>query len=111
MEPPFIGLTAFQVAVAEMFFALPESDGFLLAGGAAPVAQQLTQRATHDLDLFTRSGRSTVPSARDALERAAADCGWSVRRIRDDGDSQKRNMDWRGIAASPSRRARPDPSR
>lgn len=67
------GLTPFQIAVAELFFALPESDGFLLAGGAALAAQQLTQRATQDLDLFTRSGRSTVPSARDALERAVAD--------------------------------------
>ncbi len=28
-------LTAFQVDVAQLFFALPASDGFLLAGGAA----------------------------------------------------------------------------
>ncbi len=80
---PRTGLTRFQVAVAELFFSLPESDGFLLAGGAALAAQHLTSRPTQDLDLFTRAGRSTVPSARDAFENAARDKGWAVRRIRD----------------------------
>jgi hypothetical protein len=40
------GLTDFQVDVARLFFALPESEGFLLAGGAALVAQALTDRPT-----------------------------------------------------------------
>lgn len=79
-------LTPFQIAVAELFFSLPESDGFLLAGGAALAAHHLTTRPTQDLDLFTRTGRSTVPVARDAFETAAAERGWSVRRIRD-GDT------------------------
>jgi hypothetical protein len=78
-----IALTAFQIAVAELFFSLPESDGFLLAGGAALAAQQLTARPTRDLDLFTRSGRSSVPAARDAFVRVARDRGWSVRVVRD----------------------------
>lgn len=77
------GLTPFQIAVAEMFFSLPESDGFLLAGGAALAAQHLTTRPTQDLDLFTCAGRSTVPSARDAFENAARNKGWTIRRIRD----------------------------
>jgi hypothetical protein len=34
VEQPSAGLTPFQVAVAELFFSLPESDGFLVAGGA-----------------------------------------------------------------------------
>lgn len=49
------GLTPFQVTVATLFFSLPESDGFLLAGGAALAAQNLTSRPTQDLDLFTRA--------------------------------------------------------
>jgi hypothetical protein len=84
MSLPAAGLTPFQIAVAELFFSLPESDGFLLAGGAALAAQHLTSRPTRDLDLFTRSGHATVPAARDAFELAAAGHGWSVRRIRDD---------------------------
>ena len=83
MEQPSAGLTPFQVAVAELFFSLPESDGFLLAGGAALAAQHLTSRQTQDLDLFTRAGCSTVPSARDAFENLARKRGWLVRRIRD----------------------------
>jgi hypothetical protein len=76
-------LTAFQVSVASLFFSLPASDGFLLAGGAALAAQRLTARPTHDLDLFTRVGASSVTEARDAFEAAARDRGWTVERIRD----------------------------
>lgn len=65
------GLTAFQIAVAQLFFSLPESDGFLLAGGAALAAQALTARPTRDLDLFTSTGGRTVSVARDAFEKAA----------------------------------------
>lgn len=76
-------LTPFQIAVAALFFSLPESDGFLLAGGAALAAQHLTTRPTQDLDLFTRAGRGTVAAARDAFEHAATERGWSIQRIRD----------------------------
>jgi hypothetical protein len=79
--PP--ALTAFQISVAALFFSLPASEGFLLAGGAALAAQKLTSRPTHDLDLFTRAGASSVPEARDAFEAAARDRGWTVERIRD----------------------------
>lgn len=34
------GLSAFQMEVARLFFALPASKGFLLAGGAALLAQR-----------------------------------------------------------------------
>jgi hypothetical protein len=46
-------LSAFQLEVARLFFALPASKGFLLAGGGALLAQHLTSRATEDLDFFT----------------------------------------------------------
>jgi hypothetical protein len=46
-------LTAFQTEVALAFFDLPASAGFLLAGGAALLAQRLTARPTQDLDFIT----------------------------------------------------------
>jgi hypothetical protein len=64
-------LSAFQLEVARLFFALPASQGFLLAGGAALLAQHLTARPTEDLDFFTAPERGHVPAARDALEAAA----------------------------------------
>jgi hypothetical protein len=48
-------LTEFQREVARLFFSLPESDGYLLAGGAALVASELTARPTQDLDLFAHA--------------------------------------------------------
>ena len=66
------GLPPFQLEVARMFFALSASRGFLLAGGAALLAQRLTTRPTEDLDFFTAPERGNVPAARDALEAAAA---------------------------------------
>lgn len=73
-------LTAFQVHVAQVFFALPASSGFLLAGGAALLAQHLSERPTQDLDLFTR-GPHDVTAARDAFSAACAERGWSVQRL------------------------------
>lgn len=64
-------LSAFQLEVARLFFALPAGQGFLLAGGAALLAQHLTARPTEDLDFFTARGRGHVLAARDALEAAA----------------------------------------
>ncbi|MDN5851301.1 MAG: nucleotidyl transferase AbiEii/AbiGii toxin family protein [Actinomycetia bacterium] len=83
MESSPAALTPFQIAVAALFFSLPESEGFLLAGGAALAAQHLITRPTQDLDLFTRAGHSTVAVARDAFENAATERGWSIQRIRD----------------------------
>jgi hypothetical protein len=61
------GLPPFQLEVAQMFFTLPASRGFLLAGGAALLAQHLTARPTEDLDFFTAPECGHVPAARDAL--------------------------------------------
>jgi hypothetical protein len=76
-------LSAFQLEVARLFFALPASRGFLLAGGAALLAQHLTTRPTEDLDFFTAPERGQVLAARDALEAAARQRGWSAQRIHD----------------------------
>jgi hypothetical protein len=75
-------LSAFQQEVASVFFELSASEGFLLAGGAALVANKLTTRPTQDLDFFRST--STVTEARDELEQAAAGRGWTARRIRDE---------------------------
>lgn len=76
-------LSAFQLEVARLFFALPASHGFLLAGGAALLAQRLTARPTEDLDFFTAPERGHIPAARDELEAAARERGWTVQRIHD----------------------------
>jgi hypothetical protein len=56
---------------------------FLLAEGAALLAQHLTTRPTEDLDFFTAPDRGHVPAARDALEAAARKRGWATERIHD----------------------------
>ena len=76
-------LTDFQLEVTRLFFSLPASKGFLLAGGAALLAQHLTTRPTEDLDFFTAPDRGHVPAARDALEAAAREQGWGAARIHD----------------------------
>lgn len=76
-------LTELQRQVLEVFFALPESDGFVLAGGAALVASGLTERPTQDVDLFGSDVATGIAAAADALEAACADRGWTTERIRD----------------------------
>jgi hypothetical protein len=74
------GLTAFQEQVVRLFFDLSESAGFLLAGGAALIAQLLTARATQDLDFFTSMGHGDASTARDSFERTVVHRGWKVNR-------------------------------
>ncbi|HEY3467198.1 MAG TPA: nucleotidyl transferase AbiEii/AbiGii toxin family protein [Amycolatopsis sp.] len=69
-----------------MFFALPASEGFLLAGGAALIAQHLTERPTQDLDFFASQQCGDVAAARDELEAAVRAAGWSSHRLRDSPD-------------------------
>jgi hypothetical protein len=75
-------LTPFQVDLATLIFELPASQGFLLAGGAALIAQRLIRRPTRDLDFFTRE-RTAVPLARAEFERAATARGWQTEGIHD----------------------------
>jgi hypothetical protein len=76
-------LTKFQLEVARVFFTLPVSAHFLIAGGAALLANELSERRTQDIDLFTRQVRH-VGEARDQFERAAKQEGWSTNRILDE---------------------------
>lgn len=77
-------LTAFQIELTRTFFTLPASQKFLLAGGAALLAQHLTVRPTQDLDLFTRQ-QGDVRRARDELATEAARCGWTIE-VHQDGE-------------------------
>jgi len=86
-------LTEFQIDLARAFFELPESAGFLLAGGAALAAQGLTTRPTEDLDLFTAPGHADVARAADALIALVETRGCRVRRIRDSGEFVRLRID------------------
>lgn len=72
------GLTNFQADVARVFFSVPASDGFLLAGGGALLVSGLTTRPTEDLDFFGERGRCDVGVARQQFEAAAIARGWVV---------------------------------
>jgi len=71
-------LSQFQLDLASAFFALPESIGFLLAGGGALIAQGLVNRETDDLDFFADRAAGDVATASDALIGAAANAAGSL---------------------------------
>jgi|SRR5215469_14570304 len=80
-------LTPLQVSAARLFFSLPESAGFAVAGGAALIARGLIQRPTRDVDLFLLDTRaSTVAAAAASFETAADRNGWSHKRVIDQLD-------------------------
>jgi Nucleotidyl transferase AbiEii toxin, Type IV TA system len=80
-------LTALQVQAARLFFSLPASAGFAVAGGAALIARGLITRTTQDVDLFLLDTRmSTVASAAAAFETAMDYQGWAHTRMLDQPD-------------------------
>lgn len=79
------GLTDFQVTVTRLFFSLPASSGFLLAGGGALLASGLTTRPTQDLDFFGGSAHVDIEAARDQFETAVVQRGWRCERVQDSG--------------------------
>lgn len=79
------GLTDFQADVARLFFPVPASDGFLLAGGGALLASGLTSRPTEDLDFFGDREHVDIAAARDQFETAVAGRGWQSTRVQDSG--------------------------
>lgn len=62
-------LTGPQLEVLQVFFDLPESVGFVLAGGAGLLAAGISTGPTEDVDLFTTA--PSVIDAGDALEDVA----------------------------------------
>ena len=70
------GPSAFQIEVAQLFFSLPASDGFLIAGGGALLATGLTSRPTRDLDFFGELGLVNVNEALVQFVAAANNRQW-----------------------------------
>lgn len=83
------GLSDFQVELANLFFSLPESAGFLLAGGGALIAQGIVPRPTEDLDFFTSRDLGSVQAASDALSAATTQRGWPAE-LKRTGDEFRR---------------------
>src|SRR5262249_52414914 len=80
-------LTSLQVAAARLFFSLPESAGFAVAGAAALIARGLVQRPTRDIDLFLLDpGSSSVAAASASFETAMTGRGWSHHRVIDQSE-------------------------
>jgi hypothetical protein len=73
--PPRL-LTPLQVEATQLFFSLPQSAGFAVAGGAALIVQGLIQRQTRDVDLFLLERSRVdnhVPPPRSKPRSASAD--------------------------------------
>ncbi len=83
------GLSEFHVELANPFFSLPESAGFLLAGGGALIVHGIVPRPTEDLDFFTSHQLGSVEAASDALVAAVTERGWTVESKRT-GDELRR---------------------
>ncbi|MCY4621335.1 MAG: nucleotidyl transferase AbiEii/AbiGii toxin family protein [bacterium] len=59
-------LTALQERTWRIIAALPEADGFALAGGSALILTGVVQRETSDIDVFGAYPRSAIPFAEAA---------------------------------------------
>jgi Nucleotidyl transferase AbiEii toxin, Type IV TA system len=88
MQLEMAELSHAQLEVAAAFFALRESEGFVVVGGAALITLELVDRLTEDLDFFVSiPGRVTV--ATKALIEAAQIRGWQVTVLRDTESFQR----------------------
>ena len=76
-------LTDFQTEVTRLFFSLPTSHGFLLAGGGALLATGLTARPTQDLDFFGAPNLVDLDAARDQFEAALDERNIACERVQD----------------------------
>ena len=82
------GLTALQIEVGRLFFALPASEGYLVDGDAALAAHRLIDRSTRDLRLLlvdggtdfatATVGAASVQPALAALHFEAQDRSWAA---------------------------------
>lgn len=76
-------LTPIQVDVANIFFGLSASEGYVVAGGAALLASDLVARPTMDLDFFAARPVDTVGEATSSLIHALETRGYTVEQIHD----------------------------
>lgn len=77
------GLTDFQAEVTRLFFSLPASEGFLLAGGGALLAAGLSVRPTQDLEFFGSPDGVDIAAAKEQFEAAVVERGWRCERIQE----------------------------
>jgi len=75
-------LDRFKSEVARLFFSLPASSQFLLAGGGALLASGLSTRPTEDLDFFGSRATRDVATVSRIFELAAAREGWGTKPLR-----------------------------
>ena len=88
------GLTALQIEVGRLFFALPTSEGYLVDGDAALAAHRLIDRSTRDLRLLLVDGgtdfatvtAASVQPALAGLHCEARDRGWVAQDLPGDPD-------------------------
>jgi hypothetical protein len=81
---PSDALTPLQLRATRLFFSLPESAGFAVAGGAALLAQGMIHRPTRDVDLFLLdAATSGLTTAAASFEAALDHKGWSHQRVID----------------------------
>lgn len=71
-------LTDIQVRVAEIFFGLEASAGYVVFGGAGLIAANLIARPTQDLDFFASSPTTSVDAAKEALMTSLVEHGYTV---------------------------------
>jgi hypothetical protein len=76
-------LSALQVDLAGIFFALDAAEDFVVAGGAALLASGLIARPTEDLDLFAAAPTTLVTEARDAYVLALQEQDYDVVIVQD----------------------------
>lgn len=79
-------LTDFQTEITRLFFSLPASAGFLLAGGGALLATGLTARPTQDLDFFGALDLVDIGAARDQFETALGERSITCERVQESGN-------------------------
>lgn len=74
-------LTAFQTSIAQLFFSIARSKGYLLGGGGALLAHGLTNRPTHDLDFVGSINTELADSVAEQFALAAELSGIAIRII------------------------------
>jgi Nucleotidyl transferase AbiEii toxin, Type IV TA system len=75
------GMTRAQRRIARRVLAVAGPDGFHLAGGAALVASNMTDRATRDINVFS-AGDVDVGAVADRVSAALRDDGFEVEETR-----------------------------
>lgn len=80
-DPRF--LTRLHIELAQIFFELEASVGYLVAGEAGLLASDLIARPTQDVDLFASTPISSVTEAKTELMQELGRRGYDVTVVQD----------------------------